>query len=263
MNTAPCSPKPIAASWAGKDNLSEPQRAFLDFFVSNGLLPSDLAALPALQPLVSAYRRIESEMPKLRHAPGVIEARGYDSPLLTRGDYKKPGDLVPRGYLQALSAEPFHTPLSGRLELANAIADPRNPLTARVMVNRIWYHLFGRGLVPTVDNFGRLGDRPTHPDLLDFLADRFVSDGWSCKQMIRFLVTSRAYRMSSQGSAKAGEVDPGNELLSHFRVRRLEAESIPATRCSDASQAQPSAPNVAGPARRKSAIGTVEASISL
>jgi hypothetical protein len=209
-----------------KNSLSEPQRAFLDFFVSNGLLPSDLAALPALEPLISAYRRIESEMPALRHAPGVIEARGHDAPLLPRGDYKKPGELIPRGYLQALNLGPFHTPLSGRLELANAIADPRNPLTARVMVNRIWYHLFGRGLVPTVDNFGRLGDRPTNPDLLDFLADRFVTDGWSCKQMIHFLVTSRAYRMSSQGSARAGEVDPGNELLSHFRVRRLEAESI-------------------------------------
>jgi len=213
------------AAWR-KDSLSEPQRAFLDFFVRNGLLPSDLTALPALQPLVSEYRRIESAMPPLRHAPGVIEARGHDAPLLPRGDYKKPGELIPRGYLQALNPEPFHTLLSGRLELANAIADPRNPLTARVMVNRIWYHLFGRGLVPTVDNFGRLGDRPTNPELLDYLADRFVKDGWSCKEMIRFLVTSRAYRMSSQGSAKAGEVDPGNELLSHFRVRRLEAESI-------------------------------------
>ena len=209
-----------------KNSLSEPQRAFLDFFVSHGLLPSDLTALPALQSLISAYRKIESEMPALRHAPGVIEARGHDAPLLPRGDYKKPGELIPRGYLQALNPEPFHTALSGRLELANAIADPLNPLTARVMVNRIWYHLFGRGIVPTVDNFGRLGDRPTNPELLDFLADRFVTDGWSCKQMIRFLVTSRAYRMSSQDSAGAGEVDPGNELLSHFRVRRLEAESI-------------------------------------
>jgi hypothetical protein len=94
------------------------------------------------------------------------------------------------------------------------------------MVNRIWHYLFGRGLVPTVDNFGRLGDRPTNPDLLDYLADRFVKDGWSCKQMIRFLVTSRAYRMSSQIPARAEEVDPGNELLSHFRVRRLEAEAV-------------------------------------
>jgi Protein of unknown function (DUF1553)/Protein of unknown function (DUF1549)/Planctomycete cytochrome C/Concanavalin A-like lectin/glucanases superfamily len=209
-----------------KNSLSEPQRAFLDFFIGNDLLPSDLAALPALGPLLSEYRRIETEMPALRHAPGVMEARGHDAPLLPRGDYKKPGELIPRGYLQALDFGSFRTPLSGRLELANAIADPRNPLTARVMVNRIWYHLFGRGLVPTVDNFGRLGERPTNPDLLDFLADRFVKDGWSCKQMIRFLVTSRAYRMSSQGSPKSAEVDPGNELLSHFRVRRLEAESI-------------------------------------
>jgi len=94
------------------------------------------------------------------------------------------------------------------------------------MVNRIWEHLFGRGIVPTVDNFGRLGEKPTHPELLDYLASRFVSEGWSCKQMIRFLVTSRAYRMSSEPSAAAKESDPGNSYLSHFRIRRLEAESI-------------------------------------
>ncbi|HEY6169914.1 MAG TPA: DUF1553 domain-containing protein, partial [Verrucomicrobiae bacterium] len=115
---------------------------------------------------------------------------------------------------------------SGRLELANAIASPNNPLAARVMVNRIWHQLFGCGLVPTVDNFGRLGEKPTHPELLDYLAAKFVEDGWSAKKMIRFLVTSRAWQMSSEPSARAREVDPGNELLSHFRVRRLEAEAI-------------------------------------
>src|SRR6185369_9467575 len=99
-----------------------------------------------------------------------------------------------------------------------------NPLTARVMVNRIWHWLFGRGLVPTVDNFGRLGEKPTHPELLDFLAARFVEQGWSTKEMIAYLVTTRAYQLSSTPGANAGEIDPANEWLSHFRIRRLEAE---------------------------------------
>jgi hypothetical protein len=95
-----------------------------------------------------------------------------------------------------------------------------------VTVNRIWHWLFGRGLVPTVDNFGRLGEKPTHPELLDFLAARFVEQGWSVKEMIGYLVATRAYQMSSSPSARSLEVDPANDLLSHFRVRRLEAESV-------------------------------------
>jgi hypothetical protein len=104
--------------------------------------------------------------------------------------------------------------------------DPRNPLTARVMVNRAWHHLFGRGLVRSVDNFGVLGDRPTHPQLLDFLAAEFVNDGWSIKRLIRRIVLSRTYRMSSQASPAALKIDPENQLLQHARVRRLQGESI-------------------------------------
>src|SRR6185369_4415704 len=101
-----------------------------------------------------------------------------------------------------------------------------NPLTARVAVNRVWHWLFGRGLVPTVDNFGRLGEKPTHPELLDYLAARFVEHGWSLKETIRFLVTTRAFAMSSEPSAQALNSDPANDWLSQMRVRRIEAESI-------------------------------------
>jgi hypothetical protein len=121
---------------------------------------------------------------------------------------------------------PFPTELSGRLDLAEKVASAANPLTARVMVNRLWHHLFGRGLVGTVDNFGRLGDQPTHPELLDYLATRFVEHGWSIKETIRFLVTSRAFQQSALASPDARRIDPGNELLSHARVRRMEAEAI-------------------------------------
>jgi hypothetical protein len=104
--------------------------------------------------------------------------------------------------------------------------DPANPLTARVLVNRVWHHLFGRGLVASVDNFGVLGDRPSHPRLLDHLASGFVSDGWSIKRLIRRIVLSQTYRMSSGPSPESLDVDPDNVLLQHARVRRLQGESI-------------------------------------
>jgi len=206
--------------------LDESQRAFLDYFVRRELLPVKTSELPKVAPLVAQYRALETEIPVPRRAPGVVEADAFDAPFLPRGEHSRPGEPVPRGFLAVLKNESFATSASGRLELAEAITDRRNPLTARVMVNRIWHHLFGRGLVPTVDNFGRLGELPSHPELLDYLAARFVQDGWSFKRMIRFLVTSRAFRMSSEVTAAASSIDPANELISHMRVRRLDAEAI-------------------------------------
>jgi hypothetical protein len=107
------------------------------------------------------------------------------------------------------------------------MVNPTHPLVARVIVNRIWQHLFGRGIVASVDNFGVLGEAPTHPELLDFLADNFIRDGWSVKRLIRELVLSRTYQLSSHaGGGRAVEIDPSNRLLSHASVRRLEAEAI-------------------------------------
>ena len=208
------------------DAVSEPQRALLDFSIRRGLLSSTLAALPGIAPKVAEYRRIESDVPLPRRAPGVIEGTPWDAPLMPRGDHTKPGAPVPRGYLEVLGAPPFHTTQSGRGELAGQIANAANPLTARVMANRIWLHLFGRGLVPTPDNFGRMGEKPTHPELLDFLASRFVEDGWSFKKMIRYLVTSHAFQSSNEAPSGAAERDATNELLTHARVRRLDAEAI-------------------------------------
>src|SRR5262249_46637119 len=135
------------------------------------------------------------------------------------------GDEVPRGFLHVLGGEKSPTG-SGRLELAEAMVSRDNPLTARVMVNRIWQHHFGEGLVKTVDNFGKNGERPSNPELLDFLASRFRDRGWSVKAMHREMVLSNAYRMSSAASERAREVDPDNRLLSHMPVRRLEGETI-------------------------------------
>ena len=208
------------------EQLTEPQRMLLDALVHRDVLPTTLAELDTVRPLVEQYHQLEAAVPELHHAPGVLETAAYDAPLLPRGDHLKPGDPVPRGYLEVFGGQPYHTALSGRRELADAIANPQNPLTARVMANRVWYWLFGRGIVPTVDNFGRLGEKPTHPELLDYLAARLVEHGWSIKDTIRFLVTTRAFAMSSEPSATALGTDPANDWLSHMRVQRLEAESI-------------------------------------
>ena len=208
------------------DSMNEEQRVFLDAFLRGGLLPMTVRGLPEAASLVADYRKLEADIPSPRRAPGVLETLAYDAPLLARGDHLKPLAPVPRGYLQLISTRRYDTKLSGRLELAHDIASAANPLTARVLVNRVWHHLFGRGLVATVDNFGRLGDKPSHPELLDFLATHFVEQGWSSKDLIRYLITTRAYQMSSEASARARESDPAGEWLSHARVRRLEAESI-------------------------------------
>ena len=119
------------------------------------------------------------------------------------------------------------TPGSRRLEIACRVTDPSNPLTARVFVNRVWHHLFGRGIVPTVDDFGVMGQPPTNPELLDYLADRFVKEGLSLKRLVRAIVLSATYQMSTlPADPRAKEVDPQNTLLHHMPVRRLEAEAI-------------------------------------
>ncbi|MFM8359396.1 MAG: DUF1553 domain-containing protein, partial [Verrucomicrobiota bacterium] len=120
----------------------------------------------------------------------------------------------------------YATSGSGRLELARDLADPASPLPARVMVNRLWHHVFGRGLVATPDNFGRLGTPPTHPELLDALALRFMEEGGSVQRLLRLLLTSRAFARSAVPPPAAARLDPANDLLSHARVRRLEAESV-------------------------------------
>src|SRR5262249_61129822 len=133
--------------------------------------------------------------------------RPYDPRVFERGNPGRPGEPVPRQFVKLVSPErkPFATG-SGRLELARAIGSKDNPLTARVFVNRVWMHHFGRGLVGTASNFGHLGELPTHPELLDYLASRFVANGWSVKQLHRDLLLSAAYQMSSRPDAPRAQV---------------------------------------------------------
>ncbi|MFO1062489.1 MAG: DUF1553 domain-containing protein [Pirellulales bacterium] len=159
--------------------------------------------------------------------PGVIEADGYDQPLLVRGDHRHPEQPVPRHFLGVFDAKPYEPgKSSGRLQLAESLAGTDNPLVARVIVNRLWHHLFGKGLVITPDNFGKLGDSPAHPELLDYLANQMIEKGWSIKKMIRLMVTSAAWRQSSRPSQAANTVDPDNRYWSHAEVNRLDAEAI-------------------------------------
>jgi len=166
-------------------------------------------------------------------APQVLsiqnESKMGDYHVCIRGNVHQLGETVPRSFLQvAMRGEPPKIPesASGRLELAQWIADRDNPLTARVYVNRVWQKLFGEGIVRSVDNFGIPGDRPTHPELLDHLAGEFLSDGWSTKRLIRRIMLSKTYRMSSQRPEQARDADPDNKWLAGQNRKRLDAEAI-------------------------------------
>jgi hypothetical protein len=188
-------------------------------------------------------RRVTSMLSTLRHrlrmdqpggeprafAMGVRERdETIDSPLYVRGELDQPGEVVPRGLVRVLcddSSESIATG-SGRRELAEWLGSRTNPLVARVIVNRVWLHLFGRGLVATPDNFGAAGARPSHPELLDTLAVEFMEDGWSIKKLIRRIVLSRAYGLDSTHDARNFEIDPDNVLVWRMSKRRLEGEAV-------------------------------------
>jgi hypothetical protein len=156
-------------------------------------------------------------------AHALKEGKPRDLKVLVRGNPENTAADAPRQFLSVLGGTPLQTG-SGRLDLARAIASPDNPLTARVFVNRVWQHLFGQGLVGTPSNFGLLGDRPTHPELLDYLSRRFVESGWSVKTLQRLLLLSATYRQSSRYDSLASEVDPENRLLWRMSRKRLEIE---------------------------------------
>lgn len=177
-------------------------------------------------------------VPESKWPPGTPLAMGVrdqkepaDCKINIKGNSKKLGAAVPRGFLSACSAElasshPIDTTQSGRLELAAWVTDQRNPLTARVFVNRVWQHLFGKGIVRTPDDFGVYGERPTHPELLDFLAVQFMTEGWSTKQLIRNIVLSRTYQLSSEASPALLKADGENLWHAYHSRRRLDAEAI-------------------------------------
>jgi hypothetical protein len=184
-------------------------------------------------PLAKRHRdkvmAVEKSKPPVDEAMAVEDAKGENLKVHLRGNHLTLGAEAPRRLPRIIAGD---APLSlgadrsGRREFAEWLTRPDNPLTARVMVNRVWAGHFGAGLVRSPDNFGRLGERPTHPELLDWLAAEFVANKWSLKHLHRLIVTSTAYRTSSRSNPIAATIDPENRLLSHFGRRRLDAEEI-------------------------------------
>ena len=208
------SPAPVGAKVAGLRSEADARKAMAE-----------------LRPLEMELRKLVAAGPKRDLAMSVREARGEigDTEIRIRGVARALGPKVPRGFLQVATAggQPaFSATESGRRELADWIASPANPLTARVTVNRIWAWLLGSGLVRSLDNFGTTGERPTHPELLDYLAQRFITEGWSVKTLVRQIVLSRTYQLATDASSDATQRDPDNRYFARAHRRRLEAEEI-------------------------------------
>ena len=201
----------------------------MDEALQGKLLTNESNASPELKALIANYRELEKKL-QGDQTIGVMTdwTEGRDERIGVRGSYTEFGDTVPRGNIRFLggAAERSISASSGRLEFARDVVRPTNPLTARVFVNRVWLHLFGEGLVRTPDDFGHLGEKPSHPELLDFLALRFVNEGWSLKQLITYLVCSATWRQTNVADVNAIRVDPENRLWHYRPMRRLEAESI-------------------------------------
>ena len=190
-------------------------------------ITAEVSRLSSLRNEISAAAKLESAT-----APAILDGNGVDQHVLFKGTAARPGELSPRRFLEAIDGaeQPaWPTQSSGRRELADRVLDPENPLASRVAVNRIWHHLFGRGLVATTDNFGKLGEQPSDPHsqaLLDTLAVRFRDEGWGVKRLIKEIVTSSTWRMSSRRDPQAVVKDPLNLLLHHYPLRRLEGEAV-------------------------------------
>ena len=165
--------------------------------------------------------------PIYQRAHMLAESGSKDMAVAIRGDLRKPGEPAPRRFLQIIAGEnaPLFNEGSGRRQLADAVVDPANPLTARVIVNRVWKHHFGQALARTPSNFGVIGEKPTHPELLDWLAATFVENGWSLKKLHRMILLSATWQMSSRYDADAFAKDGENRLLWRMNPRKLEVES--------------------------------------
>jgi hypothetical protein len=227
----------LKAELAGLKKEEEDGQAAIKKALETGTEPEKAFSLRDALRIFWKSGGIEGELEKVDEsgqalplAMGVLDSgQIIDAPLLDRGDIGRPGKPVPRGFprVVAISNSPaIPSDQSGRLELARWLVHPDHPLTARVMANRVWRHIFGAGIVSTVDNFGFSGQPPSHPELLDDLAVRFVAGGWSVKRLVRELVLSRTYRQSSAYNDQAFRTDPENRLLWRAAKRRLDAEAI-------------------------------------
>lgn len=214
-------------SWESGTLRDEEEQVVGALFCTDGPLAAATVPGGSLEKAIQKYRKITQLIPKPLYVRSLADGPGEDEPIYIRGNPAAMSRTpTPRHFLEAIDNRPFTDWGSGRRAWAEALVAPTNPLSARVEVNRIWYRLFGRGIVETVDNFGVKGKPPSHPELLDYLATDFIQNGWSRKSLIRKLVLSSSYRMSTKASDRAMQIDPDNIFLQHMNVRRLPAESI-------------------------------------
>jgi len=203
------------------------QREVLGALIQSGLMHPDLEKHPEIKASLEAFRRISQELPSPVYVRSVVDGVPTDQPVYIRGDHRNISkEANPRHFLDGLGGAQLDDGGSGRLDWAKRVASAGNPLTARVRANRIWFRVFGRGLLASVDDFGQMGGTPSHPELLDFLARDFVQGGWSTKKLIRKLVLSRTFQMSSVPGPGMTTEDPLNLYLQRMPVLRMDAESI-------------------------------------
>ncbi len=216
----------LVQSWAEDGQLSTGQVVALSRAIQR--LPASNNLKRTLAAKARAVNELGRSMYDSLTLAGVTAGDDIESPVFIRGSHKDLSEeKVPHAFLSSLGTdEASFDQKNARLAFAEAIASPDNPLTARVMVNRIWHHLFGRGIVETVDNFGLQGSLPSHPALLDHLAVKFARDGWSVKKMIKYMVMSEAFQRSTAIDTSNTAIDPENRFLHAYPVRRLEAEAI-------------------------------------
>lgn len=229
-------PDPVEVAKLQK-NVEETKKAWDDIRGTPEGLKRAENGQPTQRPFRVRYEKAQSDLLELTDSAahglavhGVSEGKKIaDTQVRIRGQAERLGPEVPRGFLTTFEvpgAPTVNPAQSGRLELAEWLTSEKNPLAPRVAVNRIWQHLFGEGIVTTVDNFGVNGDVPSHPELLDHLASRFIEDGWSVKKLVRELVLTRAYRMGSESTPSQVEADPANRLVWRHSPRRMEAEEV-------------------------------------
>jgi hypothetical protein len=234
------------SSWQS-DRQRDDDIGLINWLLENGLLDSAATADSTagerglIVAAIEQYRTLEAQILKPNRAPAIADGTGEDEFVFLRGNWRTPGERASRGVLEVIRLTAIANENgqnlslgSGRLELARQLVDASNPLLPRVIVNRLWQNHFDEGLVRTPDDFGRMGQPPSHPELLDWLAAELIRDGWSLKTMTRRMVTSATYQQCSTASSLNPEsrtvsplqVDPENRLLWHMPARRLEAEAI-------------------------------------
>ncbi len=211
---------------ADQEQEAKDRVALVNAFLHAGLLGGVLAE--EAEPLTHEYTAVEQTLGAPARAPAMSDGSAWNEYVHIRGIPENKGPVVPRRFLAIFAGTtPIESSGSGRLQLARQVIDPAvTPVLPRVMVNRVWQHHFGRGIVPTPDDFGHMGQPPTHPDLLEWLAQYFIEHDWSVKRLHRLIMLSSTYRMSGRADPGAVARDPNNRLYHHMPLRRLEAEAI-------------------------------------